>query len=121
MAKKELPHNHSDITEEFLEHIPPREDVATVADALKQLGDPTRLRIFWILCHCEECVTDIAVMMDMTSPAVSHHLRLLKDSSLITSRRDGKEMYYTAAKNELAQELHHIIEKIGHITCPDHL
>lgn len=113
-----LPHDHGHLSEDFFSHIPPREDVALVAEALKQLGDPTRLRIFWILCHCEECVTDIAAMMEMSSPAVSHHLRLLKDSKLIVARRAGKEMYYTASDSDLAQELHHIIEKIGHITCP---
>ena len=113
-----LPHNHGDLKEEFFDHIPPREDIEKVAKAMGQLGDPTRLRIFWILCHCEECVADIAAMMEMSSPAVSHHLRLLKNSGLIVSRRAGKEMYYTAAQTELAQELHHTIEKIGHITCP---
>ena len=113
-----LPHNHSNISGDFFDHIPPKEDIAVVADAMKQLGDPTRLRIFWILCHCEECVTDLAAMMEMSSPAVSHHLRLLKDSKLIVSRREGKEMYYTASDSELAQELHASIESIAHTTCP---
>ncbi|MCR4668769.1 MAG: metalloregulator ArsR/SmtB family transcription factor [Clostridia bacterium] len=114
-----LPHDHGHVSEEFFDHIPEESTVSTVAEALKQLGDPTRLRIFWILCHLEECVTDIAAMMEMSSPAVSHHLRLLKAGGLIVSRREGKEMYYRAADTELAQELHHIIEKIGDITCPD--
>lgn len=118
MTSGKLPHNHDHLSDEFLENIPPKGEVAIVANALKQLGDPARLRIFWILCHCEECVTDIAAMMNMTSPAVSHHLRLLKDSGLITSRRAGKEMYYTASTSDLAQELHTVIEKIGNITCP---
>ena len=117
-VKIKLPHNHGELSDEFFEHIPPKDDIAVVADALNQLGDPTRLQIFWILCHCEECVADIAAMVSMSSPAVSHHLRLLKSSGLIVSRREGKEMYYTAASTDLAQELHHTIEKIGHITCP---
>ncbi len=116
--EKTLPHNHGHLHRGFLETIPSPENISLVAEALKQLGDPSRLRIFWILCHCEECVTDIAAMMDMSSPAVSHHLRILKQSGLITSRREGKEMYYTAAQTDLAQELHHIIEKIAHIACP---
>ena len=40
---------------------------------------------------------NIAVMLDMSSPAVSHHLRTLRDSGLIVSRRKGKEVYYHAA------------------------
>ena len=55
----------------------------------------------------------------MSSPAVSHHLKLLKSSGLIVSRREGKEMYYRTADTELAQVLHHTIEKLGKITCPE--
>ena len=118
MTDVKLPHNHGHIDNDFFEHIPSPQDIGIVAEALKQLGDPSRLRIFWVLCHCEECVIDIAAMVGMSSPAVSHHLRLLKNSGLITSRREGKEMYYTAADTELAHELHHTIENIAHITCP---
>ena len=42
--------------------MPPQEDFQTVAALMKQLDDPSRLRIFWILCHVEECVTDIAAI-----------------------------------------------------------
>ena len=80
---------------------------------------PSRLRIFWLLCHCEECVVNIAAIVSMSSPAVSHHLRILKSSGLIVSRREGKEMYYKTADTELAQMLHHMIEKLGRITCPE--
>ena len=54
----------------------------------------------------------------MSSPAVSHHLRLLKASGLIVSRREGKEMYYKAADTEIVNSLHIIIENIADITCP---
>ena len=92
---------------------------AVTADVFKMLADPTRIRLFWLLCHVEECVTDLAAMMDMTSPAVSHHLKLLKACGLVTSRRDGKEVYYSAAPNEQAEALHHIVERIAEITCPE--
>ena len=42
---------------------------------------------------CEECVLNISAMLEMSSPAVSHHLRPLKNSGLIVSRREGKEVY----------------------------
>ena len=101
------------------EQLPGENEIAGVSEAMKQLGDPSRLRIFWLLCHCEECVLNIAAIVNMSSPAVSHHLRLLKSSGLIVSRREGKEMYYRTADTELAQMLHHMIEKIGRITCPE--
>ena len=47
-----------------------------------QLSDSSRVRIFWLLCHCEECVIDLSAMVGMSSPAVSHHLRQLRESGL---------------------------------------
>jgi DNA-binding transcriptional ArsR family regulator len=115
-----LPHSHGDHNiEKYLNHFPDEHIIEAVSQAMKQLGDPSRLRIFWLLCHAEECVINIAAAVNMTSPAVSHHLKLLKSAGLIVSRREGKEMYYKAADTELSQSLHHIIEKVGVITCPD--
>ena len=118
MEKKHLPHNHGNLIEAQPEKIPNTEDFQIVADIFKQLCDSSRIRIFWFLCHWEECVINIAAAMDMTSPAVSHHLRLLKNSGLIISRRDGKEVYYRAANTNQAQMLHHMVEKMVEIACP---
>jgi DNA-binding transcriptional ArsR family regulator len=114
-----LPHIHNDslTSQELADIMPDDNTISTVADAMKKLGDPSRLRIFWLLCHTEECVIDIAAIVNMTSPAVSHHLRLLKNAGLITSRREGKEMFYKAADTKLSQALHLIIEQIADITC----
>lgn len=97
--------------------MPLESEVLEVSNAMKQLGDPSRLRIFWLLCHREECVLSIASLVDMSSPAVSHHLRLLKAGKLISGKRKGKEMYYKAADNEIARVLHHTIEKVAKIAC----
>ena len=83
------------------------------------MSDPKRVQIFWILCHCEECVTDLAAITGMSSPAVSHHLRVLKECDLIESRRDGKEVCYHAAKNPLSNLLHTVTEEIMAVSCPD--
>ena len=98
--------------------MPPSENFRTLADIYKELGDESRLRIFWLLCHCEECVINISSMVDMSSPAVSHHLRQLKSGGLIESRRRGKEVYYKAAETDQAQLLHQVIEQVMKITCP---
>lgn len=121
MAEERLPHRHQgqEGAEHLRRHLDQIENFQTVAAVFKQLSDSSRLRIFWLLCHCEECVLNIAAIVNMSSPAVSHHLRLLKSSGLIVSRRDGKEMYYRTADTELAQMLHHMIEKLGRITCPE--
>ena len=115
-----LPHDHGQFMERSLElaHMPAAADFQTVADVFKQLGDGSRIRIFWLLCHCEECVINLSAMVEMSSPAVSHHLRQLKAGGLIVSRREGKEVYYRAADTETAQSLHHMIEHMVAIACP---
>ncbi len=119
MPDKQLPHNHGQVIEQaILEHMPEAGEFQTVSDIFKQLCDSSRIRIFWLLCHCEECVINLSAFMDMSSPAVSHHLRQLKASGLITSRREGKEVYYRAADTREAELLHHMIEKLVEIACP---
>ncbi len=100
------------------EHIPRVEELQTVSVLFKQLSDASRLRIFWLLCHCEACGTELAAIVEMTPPAVAHHLRLLRSSHLLVSRREGKEVYYRAADTAQAQALHHMIEEMVEISCP---
>ena len=118
MPDAKLPHDHGQKLEQELGKVPRVEDFQTVAEIFKQLGDGSRIRIFWILCHCTECVINLSSMVEMSSPAVSHHLRQLKASGLIVSRREGKEVYYRAADTETAQTLHRMIEKMVEIACP---
>ena len=115
---KTLPHDHGQKFEQMREQIPGPEAFQIVADLFKQMGDLSRVRIFWLLCHCEECVINISSLMEMSSPAVSHHLKQLKMTGLIISRRDGKEVYYKAADTVQAQMLHHMLEQAIEISCP---
>lgn len=112
-----LPHHHGNDEERIISRLPSQETIDDVSILLKQLSDPTRLKIFWILCHMEECVINIAAIMDMSSPAISHHLRLLKACGLITSRRNGKEMYYKAADTEIVSELRERRSRLSCLAC----
>ncbi|MDO4634146.1 MAG: metalloregulator ArsR/SmtB family transcription factor [Eubacteriales bacterium] len=118
MSTLNLPHNHHQETADYLENMPQTTEFQAASDVFKLLGDTSRIRIFWLLCHCEECVINISSIVEMSSPAVSHHLRLLKTSGLIVSRREGKEMYYKAADTPTAQLLHETIEQMIHLACP---
>ena len=55
-----LPHNHDKNMQTVLTHMPGSEKFSECAEIFGQLGDGTRLRILWILCHSKECVSDIA-------------------------------------------------------------
>ena len=114
----QLPHDHGQSMEHELEHMPQVGQFQTVADIFKQMGDGSRVRIFWLLCHCEECVINLSSMVEMSSPAVSHHLKQLKSAGLLLSRREGKEVYYRAADTDQARLLHHMIEDLVEIACP---
>lgn len=113
-----LPHNHGQLIERHFDHMPETQDFQSVSEIFKQLDDSSRVRIFWLLCHCEECVINISALMEMSSPAVSHHLKQLKTGGLITCRREGKEVYYKAAETKQAALLHQMIEKLVEINCP---
>ena len=121
MAEFSLPHDHGahGHTEDLHRELKNVEHFGAVCDIFKQLSDPTRVRIFWLLSHREECVINIAALLDMSSPAVSHHLRSLAQSGLIESRRCGKEVYYKAAATEQVRLLHIMIEKTMEISCPE--
>ena len=84
-----LPHDHGGVFEHGLEKMPTMEAFSLAADVFKQLDDPSRLKIFWLLCHDEECVINLSSLMDMSSPAVSHHLNKLRSSGLIVRRKQG--------------------------------
>lgn len=120
MPELELSHDHGshrsiDYIEKELEKT---ESFAIVSEVFKKLSDMTRIRIFWLLCHMEECVINISALLKISSPATSHHLRTLKEGNLITFRREGKEVYYRAADTEEAQLLHKMIERVMEISCP---
>ena len=66
-----------------------------LAELFKLFGDATRLKILFVLLGTELCVYDIADKLSMTQSAISHQLRVLKQSRLVKSRRDGKSVYYS--------------------------
>ena len=120
MSENHLPHDHSGgAMLRLQESVETVGGFQTVADIFKLLSDSSRVRIFWLLCHCEECVVDLSAAVGMSPPAVSHHLRQLRESGLVVSRRVGKEVCYRAAESERAQLLHRMIERTMEISCPE--
>ena len=119
MTVFQLPHQHG---EQNISHIKNElsqtERFSITAEIFKQLSDTTRMQIFWLLCHQEMCVINIAALLELSSPAVSHHLRSLHNAGLIISRRNGKEVCYKAADTKECELLHKAMEQIMEISCP---
>ncbi|MBF0580315.1 winged helix-turn-helix transcriptional regulator [Erysipelotrichaceae bacterium RD49] len=74
--------------------IPCEAAIEKLADFYKIMGDPTRLKILTALEAGELCVSDLAVVVNMSRSAISHQLRALKAAKLVCSRREGKTVYY---------------------------
>ncbi len=72
-------------------------EVAGLSELFQALADETRTKILYLLASDELCVCDLAAILDLSLPAVSHHLRLLKTMRLVKYRREGKNVYYSLA------------------------
>lgn len=70
-------------------------EVTGLSEIFKVLGDETRTKILYLLAQQKLCVCDLATVLDMTLPAISHHLRLLKALRLVKYSREGKMVYYS--------------------------
>ena len=95
--------------------MPEEEDLYDLAELFKVFGDSTRIRILFVLFEAEVCVFDLAETLHMTQSAISHQLRILKQSKLVKSRREGKSVFYSLADGHvrtiIAQGREHIEEK----------
>lgn len=111
-------HDHGGNLEQLWKHMPDKEAFYKASDIFQQLCDPTRLRILWLLAHCEACVLNVAVAVGMSTSAVSHHLRILRQTGLIVNRRAGKEVYYKLASTRTARLIHKMIDDVFEMSCP---
>lgn len=85
-----------------------------VAELFKNFSDSTRIRILYCLIDNERSVSEIVNLLNMNQSAISHQLRILKNSKLIKNRRDGKTIYYSLdddhVHNIISQGIEHVQE-----------
>ena len=86
---------HEDVVRQVRAGLTGDEQLQRAAELFKTLNDPSRLKIINALLLTEMCVCDIAALMDMTQPAVSHHLKVLRQTQLVKYRKEGKVVYYS--------------------------
>lgn len=69
-------------------------DVGQIARSFKALADPTRQRILLLLQERERCVGELVEEFNLSQPAISRHLAVLKNAGLVTDRREGQQVFY---------------------------
>ena len=105
---------HEEIVEKVQKEMPDEDTLYDLTELFRIFGGSTRIRILYVLFEAEMCVCDIAALLGMTQSAISHQLRALKNAKLVTSRREGKTVFYSLAddhvKTIIDQGLEHILE-----------
>ena len=91
----EYEHVHDEVVEQVSVDMPDEDLLYDAAELFKIFGDSTRIRILSALTKAELCVCDICTLLNMTKSAVSHQLRILRQSKLVRNKRVGKEVYYS--------------------------
>ena len=95
-------HDHHALVERVQAALPETDALCDLADLFKVFGDTTRMRILYLLTESEMCVCAIAECLKMEQSAISHQLKVLKDNRLVTSRREGKTVYYALADGHVS-------------------
>ena len=106
---------NEELLEEVRSKMPMEDDLLEVAELFKVFGDLTRVKIICALSKSELCVSDLTELLEMNQSAVSHQLRLLKQSRLVKTRRDGKVRFYSLADEHIKEifkvAFEHILEE----------
>lgn len=74
--------------------MPTDKTISSVSSHLEVMGNPTRLKIMYYLLTKEIGVLELSVLLKMSMPAISHHLRILRDKNIVTKRNVGKNVFY---------------------------
>ena len=105
---------HDDVVKAVKEKMPDEDELYDLAEIFKVFGDSTRIKTLYVLFEQEMCVCDIAQLLNMTQSAISHQLKILKQSRLVKNRREGKAVFYSLAdghvRSIINQGLEHIEE-----------
>jgi ArsR family transcriptional regulator len=92
---------HRELLDTVEATMPEETELYDLAELFKVFGDSTRIRILFVLFEAEVCVCDLAEELHMTQSAISHQLRILKQSKLVKSRREGKSVFYSLADDHV--------------------
>ena len=84
-----------------------------LAEMLHIMGEANRLGILLCCLETERAVSDIAAELSLTPSLVSHHLRLLRGARLVRARRQGKQVFYSAANAHVRSVIADLVAHVG--------
>lgn len=96
--------------------MPDEEQVRIASEALRMLSDPTRLKLMWALLQGEESVACLADLVGAKPTAVSQHLAKLRMTGLVTTRREGTFVYYSATDHHILPLVEQALSHAAHAT-----
>ena len=103
---------HGECIKKVIERMPAEVTLIDLAALFKVFGDPTRVKLLYVLIQSELCVCDLAEVLHMTQSAISHQLRILKQMKLVKSRREGKTVFLLSGGRSYPDDT-----KPGHGAC----
>ncbi|MGN1411579.1 MAG: ArsR/SmtB family transcription factor [Oscillospiraceae bacterium] len=98
--------------DQIFKSMPSDDELIDLSELFKIFGDSTRIKILYLLLVSEMCVCDIAKLLGMSQSAISHQLRLLKQSGLVKYRRDGKTIFYSLSDDHVSTIINQGMEHI---------
>ncbi|GIV79704.1 metalloregulator ArsR/SmtB family transcription factor [Litorilinea aerophila] len=107
-------HSDSTLAAAVRAHLVDAATATQAAELFKALADPTRVRIISLLAHTEMCVGDLCLALEMTQPAISYQLRILRTLRIVRSRREGKHVFYTLDDDHVYQIFRQGLDHVQH-------
>ncbi len=106
---------HEAVVKAVRKTFPKDELIFELGDFYKIFGDTTRVKILYALDKSELCVCDISALLGMSVSAVSHQLKILRDSNLVKTKREGKVIYYSLSDDHVKSILECGMEHISEL------
>lgn len=94
---------HEDVVKKVKKTMPKDDEIYDLAEFFKVFADSTRMKMIYALMENELCVCDLANIVNTTQSAISHQLKILRQSKLVKFRKEGKVVYYSLDDEHISQ------------------
>lgn len=100
--------------QEIHKELEEEKDLLPLSKIFKGLGDPTRLKIIYVLSKSPLCVCDISSLLDISQSAISHQLKVLRDLKLVKFEKQGKLVIYSLDDQHVMEMFSQGLDHVKH-------